>query len=92
MQYIEGVLQIANTFLSLVAGIIAISTFGQLSKKNLQPWKYLLVVLIIFAAVLIVGALRSFGIYESPFLTHIMVTALLGVLIVALTKQIGVSN
>jgi len=93
LQYLEGVLQIANMFLSGVAGIIALTMFKPLAKhKLLKPWKYLLVVLILFALVLIFGALRSFGIFESPYITHIIPTFILALLIVALLQQIRISE
>jgi peptidoglycan/LPS O-acetylase OafA/YrhL len=93
LQFIEGVLQIANVFLSIVAGIIAASLFKSSTRhKLLKPWRYLIAVLILFALVLIFGALRSFNIFESPFITHIIPTVMLALLIVALVQQINIST
>lgn len=93
LQFIEGVLQIANVFLSIVAGIIAASLFKSTTKhKLLKPWRCLIAVLILFAIVLIFGALRSFNIFESTFITHIIPTAMLALLIAALLQQIRISS
>jgi len=89
--YLEGLLKIANVFLSMIAGIIAISLFKvSHERKHLRPWKILIVVLVLFAIQEIFGALRAFEIYSSPYLTHIIPTAMLGLLIVTLLLQIGV--
>ncbi|MBU0615462.1 MAG: hypothetical protein KJ601_05185 [Nanoarchaeota archaeon] len=52
----------------------------------------LLVALVFFSLTEIFGALRAFGIYESPFLTHIIPTAILGFLIAALIMEIYRKN
>ena len=91
MLYLEGLLKLANLFLSLIAGIIAISLFKvSHENKHLNPWRILIIALIFFAIQEIFGALRAFGIYDSPYLTHIVPTAILGLLIVALVMQIYV--
>ena len=90
MQDIDGILKIANLFLSLVAGYIAITIIGiSGKKKGLAPWKVLSVALIFFAIQEILGALRAFGIFSSPYLTHIVPTVILGLLIFCLTLQIN---
>jgi hypothetical protein len=87
--YLEGILKIANIFLSVVAGIIAISLFNYSNKdKNLKPWYILIVVLILFAVQEILGALRAFEIFSTPHLTHINPSIMLGLLIWALALQI----
>jgi len=91
VQYIEGILKIANLFLAVVAGIIALTLF-KASKKQLAPWRILIIALIFFAVQEILGALRAFNIYESPYLTHIIPTAILGLLIFALVLQINVKK
>jgi len=91
LNYLEGLLKIANVFLSMIAGIIAISLFKvSHQRKHLRPWKILIVVLVLFATQEILGALRAFEIFSSPYLTHIIPTAILGLLIVTLLLQIGV--
>ena len=90
---LEGILKIANLFLAVVAAVIGIGLFKSSFKdKVLRAWKPLAVALILFAVQQILGALRAFGIYESPFLTHINVSLLLGFLIYALVQQIGVTK
>ena len=87
--YLEGILKIANIFLSVVAGIVAISLFKYSSKdKNLRSWHILIVVLILFAVQEILGALRAFQIYSTPHLTHVNPSIMLGLLIWALALQV----
>ena len=89
--YIEGILKIANLFLALVAGGIALSMFSHAWRnKELRAWRALIVALVLFVVQMILGAFRAFGIYESPYLTHINVSILLAFLIWALIAQIGV--
>ena len=91
VSYIEGILKIANLFLALVAGGIALSMFSHAWKnKELRAWKALIIALVLFVVQQVLGALRAFGIYESSFLTHVNVSVLLAFLIWALALQIGV--
>lgn len=91
VSYIEGILKIANLFLALVAGGIALSMFSHAWKnKELRAWKALIIALILFVVQQVLGALRAFGVYKSPYLTHINVSVLLAFLIWALILQIGV--
>lgn len=91
VSYIEGILKIANLFLALVAGGIALSIFSHAwRKKELRAWKALIIALVLFVVQMVLGALRAFNIYESLYLTHINVSLLLGFLIWALILQIGV--
>ena len=89
----EGILKIANVLLSIVAGIIAITLFKvSHRRKELNPWRILIIALVFFAIQQILGALRAFRIYETPYLTHIVPTIILGLLIFALILQIGVTK
>lgn len=91
VSYIEGILKIANLFLALVAGGIAISLFHHAWRnRQLRAWRPMIVALVLFAVQMVLGALRAFNIYESPFLTHVNVSVLLVFLIWALIVQIGV--
>jgi hypothetical protein len=91
VSYIEGILKIANIFLVLIASGIAISVFYNAWKnRELRAWKPMIIALILFGVQQILGFLRAWGIYESPFLTHVNVSLLLGFLIYALILQIGV--
>ena len=91
--YIWGTLQIANLFLAVVAGTMAATLF-QIShqRSHLRPWKVLVVALILFAVLEIIGALRSFGIYSSPFLTHAITSVILAFLIIALIMQMRIGE
>ncbi len=90
---IEGILKLANLFLALIAAAIGIGLFKSSFKDQiLRAWKPLAVALILFSVQQILGALRAFGIYESPFLTHINVSVLLGFLIYALVLQINITR
>jgi len=89
--YIEGILKVANLFLALVAGGVAVSMFHHAwQNKELRAWKTLIIALVLFAVQMVLGFLRAFGIYESPYLTHINVSLLLAFLIWALIAQIWV--
>lgn len=89
ISYIDGVLQIAVVFLSMVAGIVAISLFKVSHKQeHLKPWKPLIFALVLFAIEEILGALAAFNIYKSSYLTHIIPSAILLILIYSLFLQI----
>ena len=78
IDFLEGLLKISNLVLSVIAGIIAASMFKiSQERKSLRAWKVLIVVLLLFVVQQILGALRAFGIYSSPFLTHVNVSILL---------------
>ena len=87
--FIEGILKIANIFLAVVAGGIALTLFKISSKRNiLKAWRYLIVALVLFAVQETLGALRAFNIYESSYLTHVIPTIILVLLVLALSQQI----
>ncbi len=91
MEFLEGMLKIANVVLSIVAGYLAIQILiiGK-NKKELKAWKVLVVALILFIVQEVLGALRAFEIFTSPFLTHIVPGILLAFLIYAIALQIHV--
>ena len=95
LNFVEGIFKIANLFLSLIAGVLAISLFTLSSKKKhkkLIPWKVLIIALIFFVIQEVLGALRAFRIFESPYLTHVVPTVILGLLILALILQINLND
>lgn len=93
MEYLEGILKISNLFLSVIAGFIAITLFMLSHKRvELRPWKVLAIALIFFALQELLGALRAFNIFSTPYLTRIVPTVILGLLIFALTKQINITK
>ncbi len=92
VDYISGVLQIANVFLAVVAGLIAATLFEVSKKKELSAWRPMAAVLILFAVEEIVKALRSFDIWSTAYLTHVIPSFVLGFLIWALVKQIQIER
>ena len=92
VDYLTGVFQIANVFLSVVAGLIALTLFRHTKKKDHLAWAPLIIVLVLFALEEIVGALRSFDIWSTAYLTHVIPSVLLGFLIWALVRQIEISR
>lgn len=90
VEYVEGILKIANLFLSVVAGFIAISLLNSSRKKEfLKPWYVLIISLVLFAVQEVLGALRAFQIYSNLYITHIIPTVMLGLLIWALVMQVN---
>ena len=88
VQYLEGILKIANVFLAVVAGIIALWLLRHSHKKKYtKAWYLLSGALVLFAVQEILGALRAFQIFSSPYLTHIVPTVILGLLIWALAVE-----
>ena len=92
MDFLTGMLKIANIFLSVVAGSLALSLFksARSDEPLLRPWCFLVFALVLFALLEIVGGLRAFNIFETPFLTHTIVSVMLVMLIGALIVEIGV--
>mgnify|MGYP001363670583 CR=1 FL=1 len=90
VDFITGVLQIANLVLAVIAGLIAASMFAVSKKEGLRPWKPLAAALIFFALEEIFGGLRSFGIYSNAWITHVIPSIILAFLIWGLVAQINV--
>ena len=92
LDFYEGLLKITNVVLAIIAGYIALSLFKASEKsKKLMSWKALIFALVFFMVQEILGALRAFSIFSSPYLTHINTTIVLGFLLVALILQIHVN-
>jgi|GEM_PF-1147619 len=90
---LEGILKIANLLLAVIAGGVALTLFHKAWKGNEhKAWRFLIFALIFFAIQEILGALRAFGVYESPFLTHINVSVILCLLIGAVVLEIDVKK
>jgi hypothetical protein len=88
-----GTAEIAAVFLSIVAGFIALSLFkAARSRKELAAWKPLIIALVLFAVEEVVGALKTFGVYATPHLTHVIPGFILGFLIAALVMQIHINR
>ncbi|MBI4016387.1 MAG: hypothetical protein HY363_01710 [Candidatus Aenigmarchaeota archaeon] len=88
-----GISQIAAGFLALVAGLLAIWIFGIIRPHSmLAAWRYLLAAVVLFTVEEVLGALAAFGIYSTPYLTHVIPGFILAFLIAALVKQIYVNK
>jgi len=83
-----GVLQLTVVFLSIFAGVIAIRLFKFSKHKDLAAWKYLMIVLLLFAGVEIIGILDAFNIARNlnP-LRHVVPSVIMMVIIAAVLKQ-----
>lgn len=90
---IEGILKIANIVLSGIAGIIAVTLIRySTKKKDLRPWILLVFALVFFIVQEILGMLRAFGVYESPFLTHLVPTIILVLVLFAAISQLNLKG
>lgn len=93
VEYFEGILKISNVVLAFVAGAIAISLIRvSHRRKELRAWKILAVALVFFVLQEVLGALRAFDAFTSPFLTHIVPSIILGLLIYALALQLHIHH
>ena len=92
-EWAYGIAQLSAVFLSLVAGMIAIRMFQRArEKKILKAWTPLSIALVLFTLEEILGALQTFGVYSTPYLTHVVPSFILLFLIAALSKQIEVTK
>lgn len=84
---------LTNVFLSIVAGFIALSMFKLArERKYLKAWKPLIVALVFFAVLEVFGALKIFGIWSTPWLTHVLASVILVLFIWALINQIYIAK
>ena len=91
INFLEGILKITNGVLSIIAACVALSLFKiSHERKELRSWKALIMAVFFFMIQQILGALRAFGIFESPFLTHVVPAVVLGFLMYALIWQIHI--
>ena len=93
-EWIYGIAALTAVFLSIIAGIIALSMFKiSTEKKYLAAWVPLIAGLVFFAIEEIVGALKVFGIWQQlPWLRHVLPSLILVLFIWALIKQINVTR
>ena len=91
--WVYGSGQIAAVILSFVAGGIALTMFkAARQRKMLRAWRFLIWALVFFALIEFFGALKTFGIWSTPWLTHVIPSAILACLIAALIIQIQVTK
>jgi len=92
-EWIYGIAQFSAGFLSVVAGIIALSLFKSAREnKILRSWRFLIIGLVLFAVEEVIGALKTFGIYETPHLTHIIPFFILLFVIAGVLAQINITK
>lgn len=88
-----GIAELAAAFLSIVAAVIAISMFKTShQQKILAAWKWMIIALVIFTVEEVLGALKSFGIYSTPHLTHVIPFFIVLFVIAALITQINITK
>jgi uncharacterized membrane protein len=91
--WIYGSGQMAAVILSIVAGFIAFSMFkAAKQRKSLRAWRFMLLALIFFALEEVFGALKTFGVWSTPWLTHVIPSIILALVIAALIVQIQVTK
>lgn len=91
--WIYGIAQFSAAFLSIIAGIIALTMFkAAREQKLLKSWQYLLIALLLFAVEEVIGALQTFGIYSTPHLTHVLPFFILLFVIAAVITQINIAK
>ncbi len=91
--WLYGTSTIATVFLAIVVGIIALSLFeAAFKKKELKAWRFLIVCLVFFALVEFFGALKVFGIYPTPHITHVLAGVVLAAMIASLVNQIYINR
>jgi len=91
--WVYGISIITVVFLSVIAGFIALTLFESATqRKYLAAWKLLIVTLVLFAVEEVFGALKVFGVWSTPWLTHVIPSFVLVFLIAALIKQIDITR
>ncbi len=91
--WIYGISIITTVFLSVIAGTIALTMFEKASQRRyLSAWKPLIVALVLFVVEELFGALKVFGVWSTPWLTHVIPSFILVFLIAALLRQINITR
>ena len=91
--FIYGALSIADVFLAVVTAALAMTLFRiSHEKEHLRPWKLLIIIVGLFALKEILAALRGFGIWDPRFLTPLIATGMLVLLVWALIWQTNLNE
>lgn len=90
--WIYGVAQFAAAFLAIIAAFIAATMLKKAEEKPLKAWVFLLLGVIFFAIEEVIGALKTFGIFETQYLTHVIPGIIMGLLITALVVQTNIAR
>ncbi|MBI4448524.1 hypothetical protein HY641_00665 [Candidatus Woesearchaeota archaeon] len=97
-EWVYGSTQLAAVFLSVVAGVIALSLIHLAARQPLlRAWRYLVWALVLFTLEEIIGALRTFGVVpvlhtEYAWVSHVVPTFVLVFLIAALLNQLNINR
>ena len=88
-----GIAQLAGVILSIIVGLVAAQFFlASAKRKTLGSWRFLAIALILFALEELLGTLATFGVFETPYLTHVVPTLILAFLIASLAVQININK
>lgn len=91
--WVYGIATLTVVFLSIIAGFLSLTMFKSTAhRKYLAAWRYLLVALFLFAVEELVGTLKVFGVWSTPWLTHVIPSFILVFLIAALLTQINITR
>ena len=91
--WVYGITELTVVFLSLIAGFLALGLFNKTRERRyLRAWRPLIVALVLFAFLEIFGALKVFGVYQTIWVTHVLASVILVLLIAALFIQINVTR
>ena len=91
--WVYGIAILTAVSLSIIAGFISIGLFQRSAqRKYLAAWKPMLIALVLFGFEEIIGALKVFGIWSTPWLTHVIPSFIVIFLIAALLKQINITR
>ncbi len=92
-EWMYGVAQLAAAFLAFFSALLSLWILGLVhARPTLKAWRFLLVAVVFFSAEEILGSLAVFGVYKTPYLTHIIPSIILGFLIAALVKQTEITK
>ncbi len=91
--WVYGISQLAACFLAIFAAFFAMTMFNS-SKQYalLRAWKFMIPAIVIFAVEELLGTLKTFGVFDTPHLTHVVPSFIMLFLIAALLKQIHVNK
>lgn len=91
--WVYGIAVLTAVFLSVIAGMLAMSLFGKAQeRKVLRAWKPLIAALVLFTVLEVFGALKVFGVYPTVWVTHVLASFILVLLIAALLIEINVTR
>ena len=91
--WVYGISQLAAGFLAIFAALFAMTLFKSSNQfALLRAWKFLIPTLVLFAIEEVLGTLKTFGVYETPHLTHVVPSFIMVFLIAALLKQVHINK